>query len=55
MVGMSLTQPTDEDPSESMAQYGGPVPEGETDDVEANTTIKDNPTTVPTPALRRQS
>ncbi|KAF8335663.1 hypothetical protein F5887DRAFT_921069 [Amanita rubescens] len=42
MAGVSLSQPTDEDP-ESMAQYGGPVPEGETDDIEANA-IKDDPT-----------
>ena len=42
MEGVTLTQPTDNQDSESMVQYGGPVPEGETDAVEAKA-IKEGP------------
>jgi hypothetical protein len=42
MEGVNLTQLTDIQDSESMVQYGGPVPEGETDAIEAKA-IKEGP------------
>ncbi|KAM6490252.1 hypothetical protein JOM56_014229 [Amanita muscaria] len=42
-IGKLLTNVSITDNSDSMAQFGGPIPEGQTDDVEANA-IKENKT-----------
>jgi hypothetical protein len=42
-IGKLLTNVSIADNSDSMAQFGGPIPEGQTDDVEANA-IKENKT-----------
>lgn len=52
MEGVTLTQPTDDQDSESMVQYGGPVPEGETDAIEAKA-IKEGPSHTTSAKLKK--